>query len=169
MPIEGDTSTFTVPENWDGLPTDPLKMSYHCSGQVHMTASGIQDGERGQLPTLRDLVGPLCIGPLITKRADSYPASIRSDERGGASALRLHLDREAASRHHYLEFLVSPPGKFLIPGPLLKLKPLDAVVPPLLSHSISPSAVSVVRPPIMGSEISEWHPDKAIWIGRYNF
>lgn len=160
-------ATTTIPAAWEELPSGSLKMSYHASGQVHLKASGIRDGDPGQLPPLRELTSPLCIGAVITKRADLCAETARSDERGGASAVRFHLDEASARRRHYFEFLVTPEGTFTFPESLLVLNPPGAELPVKVTQSVSPSTILAIRHLVLSEETSAWHPDKLIWIGRY--
>jgi hypothetical protein len=161
-----DSITVSIPEEWDDLPEASLKMSYHQSGQVHLKASGRREGDPGQLPRAPDLTQPLHLGGLVTKRADLYPASRKSDERKGGVALRFHIDERSAVRRHFVEFFVSPPGAFTISPPFLRL-PFESTLT-TATHSISPTSILVARHAVLSADFSQWHPDKEVWFSRFN-
>jgi hypothetical protein len=156
--------TITIPEDWSDLPTLTTKLSHHASGQVHLKAGGQIIGEAGKLPKLDDLAAPLTIGALITKRADQYPVTTKSDERGGATALRIHLDGQDVQRRLYLDFVVTPAGTFDLPPTVLRM---GGDIPIVGTRTLGASAILVVRAVGMPEDPAEWHPDKELWFQRF--
>ena len=99
---------------------------------------------------------PICLGTLITKKAELYKAG-RGLQRGGAAALLLRLEGGAERVRHYFEFFLSPEGTFDLPPMLLAPHVTDHHI--VFTQSMSSHVILAIRHLQCGQEFSDTAPD----------
>lgn len=160
MVVEGGRTSISIPLNLDHIEPQQSKFSYHESGQIHVKRAGVIDGEIGRVTPSAALQVPICLGTLITKKAELYKAG-RGLQRGGAAALLLRLEGGAERVRHYFEFFLSPEGTFDLPPMLLAPHVTDHHI--VFTQSMSSHVILAIRHLQCGQEFSDTAPDVEIW------
>jgi hypothetical protein len=158
--------TISVPDEIEMVDNQPLKASFHASGQFHIKEGDALTGAPEHWRLKNEIKAPYRIAALLSKHPilyDPYPSG-RSLTRRRTNAQVIAVNHEAETTRFYFEFFVSPEGRFSLPSPILSLTPSDDTEP--MSFSLSEQLILVTRIFVLspGSELSTWHPELGLWI-----
>jgi hypothetical protein len=160
---QGATQTkITIPENYDKFPRVYAKYSYHESGDFHYKTqleNGLSVYNDSRKWLLKDeITKPVRFYTLISRSLKHYNKVIKNPNKDNTFAIAIGLQPKDEVNRLYLEFFLSPVGRFILPkavwkGNLIKWN--------IATHTISPKLVLIVRFAIT-TNMNEWYADKEI-------